>query len=655
MPIKTLPPLLVNQIAAGEVIERPASVVKELVENALDAAATRIDVAIEDGGRQLIRVADNGLGIAEDQLLLALSPHATSKIDQPDDLSAIGTFGFRGEALASAASVARLRLSSRPTVAGQIAEAGSSVEISGDQVGPTRPEACAPGTVVEVRDLFFNTPARRKFLRGAATEFGHIRETVTRLAMVQAGVAFRFTHNDRRIFDLPIVSGPEARRRRCLELLGDELDEALLEFEQIDPAAHDGAALWGLAGLPSIARATAKFQYVWLNGRPIRNRGVSHAVKEAYRGLIPPDRQPVVVLMIDLDPATVDVNVHPAKAEVRFRDPTRMHGLVLHALRQCLLATDLTPQASLTDRRWGGSVMRSTDTGFHVNSGSGGGFDGGFKGDFGGSSGSGGGAIEVDPERTRAFVDYFKRMDPKQKGFVYQQVKAELAQHQPEALLNDATAPGAGSPNVLPIEPTAKSSSILQVHKSYLVTQDDQGILIIDQHALHERVMFEQLRRRILAGDLESQRLLMPAVIRVSADRLALLAPLAPLLKRLGVEAAEFGENDVAVHAFPTFLFDRKVDPAAFMHELLDRAVEGSIDPAGLSADDGACEAVLHEVLDMMSCKAAVKAGDPLNEAELSALLAQRDEVERASNCPHGRPTSIRLSLRDLARRFGRT
>jgi len=644
MPIRVLPQLLVNQIAAGEVIERPASVVKELVENSLDAGATRIDVTVEEGGRTLIRVSDNGAGIAPAELTLAVAPHATSKLSAPDDLAHIGTLGFRGEALASIASVSRLRLVSRPrdSVACSGSGEGAAIVASGQEVGAVEPCAAAPGTIVEVRDLFFNTPARRKFLRAETTEFANVNEMLGRIAMAHPGVGFRLTHNGRVAMDLP---AGQSRPQRCLGVLGRELEEGLLEFElrellprKMESSLRAGgeekeatqpARVWGLAGVPALARATAKFVYLYVNGRAIRDRNLNHAVREAYRGLMAPDRQPVAVVFLETDTRAVDVNVHPTKAEVRFRDPSRVHGLVLAALRQRLLAADLTPAVSVTATRTfgGASAELPSDKEW-------------FAPDFPAEMGQ-----AVPPADTvNRFVDYFRRMAPAQKGFVYQQVREELARESPQILAADP------QPSLPATGPTPSAAPILQVHNSYLVTQDADGILIIDQHALHERVMYEELRQRVLGKNLESQRLLMPVVVDVEAQGQALLESLQPLLERIGIEAEPMGPRQVAVHAFPTFLFDRRVDAGGFLRGLLDRAADGQLDVSSPTA----VEASLHEVLDLMACKAAVKAGDRLPAEELAALLSSRDAVERSSNCPHGRPTSIRLTLRDLEKHFHR-
>ncbi len=625
MPIRKLSQLVVNQIAAGEVIERPASVVKELIENSLDAGATAIDVQLEDGGRELIRVADNGLGIPADDLPLALAAHATSKIEDAADLQAIGTMGFRGEALASMASISRLRLVSRTPDA----EAGTVIEAAGDQIGSPEPTGCAPGTVVEVRNLFFNTPARRKFMRGASTEYGHINELIGRVALAQPTIGFKLTHHKRVAMD---VEPHTERRRRCAAVLGDDLVEGMMPFE----SDERGVGLWGLAGQPSIARTTARYQYVYVNGRPVRDRHIMHAIKEAYRGLIEPTRQPVVVLFIEIDPAMVDVNVHPAKSEVRFADANVIHGQVLGSIRQCLLGADLTPAV-------GWSAAGDQAKGFALESLAG----QSPQGDFAFAPAPGGGHHDRTDrsessgrgDSVRAFVDYFRRMDPRQKGFVYQQVRQEMNEA-------DEADGRADEPLTEPVRPAAKP--ILQVHNSYVVTQDEQGIVIIDQHALHERVMFQRLQERIRrAGRLESQRLLTPVTIRATARQMSMLEELTPLLEQVGVEAAAMGPGTIGIHSFATLLFDRGVEPGAFLTELLEKA-----EAEDMKMDD---ESALHEVLDMMSCKAAIKAGEGLGEAELGELLKERERIDRASNCPHGRPTTIRLTLGDLEKHFKRT
>ncbi|HVU64464.1 MAG TPA: DNA mismatch repair endonuclease MutL, partial [Phycisphaerales bacterium] len=509
-PIRKLPPLLVNQIAAGEVVERPASVVKELVENALDARARTITVELEQGGIELIRITDDGGGIPEDELILAISPHATSKIAMPEDLDRIGTMGFRGEALASIASVSRMSIRSRTGSQPGAAQ----IDVEGDQIAPIRPAAGPVGTCVTVRNLFFNTPARRKFLRTASTEQGHCVDAACTLAISHPAVGFRIATDRRVVLDVAPGQGP---RERALAVLGRELEEQMLEVsaDRFDDAR--GLTLWGLIGLPGIARATPKAQHVFLNGRPIRDKTIQHALREAYRGLIEPGRYPTCVLMIEMDPGAVDVNVHPAKTEVRFRDQSMVHQAVLRSVRDALRAADLTPvvQSPRTEAMFGAGDVGRVASG--------------------------------DPTSApRSFVDFFKRDVPSMAQtaggrFEYQKVREAIERVAPGVMQSTPAASDVGSAMAdvgcqeqpasehptsdiphptLPL-PEPKDR-LLQVHNSYVVTQDDQGLLIVDQHALHERVMFEALMARIIGSEstpgkpLESQAMLAPVPVRVA-------------------------------------------------------------------------------------------------------------------------------------------
>jgi DNA mismatch repair protein MutL len=676
-----LSPLVASQIAAGEVVERPASVVKELVENALDAGSTRITVELAQGGIELVRVTDDGGGISPEDLPLAVAPHATSKIRETGDLDHIGTLGFRGEALASIASVSRLSIRSRTRD-----DAGASLlACEGDAMEPIKPAAGPIGTEVRVRNLFFNTPARRKFLRTPGTEQDRCIEVVRDLAMAHPAVAFRAECDGRVVLDLSPGHTP---RERAVALLGSDVATQLLEVsaDAFDDAR--GLSLWGLAGLPSVARGSAKAQRFFVNGRAVRDRTVMHAVQEAYRGLIEPGRYATVVLMLDMSPEGVDVNVHPGKAEVRFRDTSLVHSVVYRAIREALQRADLTPTL--------GAIKPSA---------------------FGGGPSSPGGSAwgrelpgPVDPSlmpQNPAAVFALRSQEHALSSFVERlRFAPGPGQHDSWAArgqsaggvpsveaLRDAVAgtrhgdgggPAAGAdagsaigpnpgPNTGPstgpntgsgpggtsdASPTdagslaapAPASRVLQVHKSYLVTQDEQGVVIIDQHALHERVMFEYLLARVSDRGLESQRLLAPAVVGVAPSAIERLTDIAPLLARLGLEVEPSGPATVAVHAFPTFLFDRGVDEATFVAELLDRAA----DQRFVASVKSGGEEALRDVLDMMACKAAVKAGDRLSESELVELTRLRDTVERSSNCPHGRPTSVRLTLRELDKLFGR-
>jgi DNA mismatch repair protein MutL len=583
-PIHQLSPALVNRIAAGEVIERPASVVKELVENSIDAGATHITVEIEDGGRELIRIIDDGCGVPVAELPLAFASHATSKLQSDDDLFRIGTMGFRGEALASIGAVSHARFLSRThdqNVAYEIFNRGGVVD---------QPQAAAGngGSVVEVRNLFFNTPARRKFLKGAATEFGHISEALVRLAVPHPEISFTLSHNGKVTLELPA----DTAQRRWLSAWPEDFGESGLPVDKRDAEI----SIVGFIGLPELARPVARHQFFFLNGRPIRDRFIQHALREAYRGLTEPGRQPAAILLISMPPGDVDVNVHPTKSEVRFRDSSRIHGLILSSIREKLLGSDLTPLA----------VPRPAL-----------------------------GMGTAEPEHTelrQRLADFFKSALPESSAPVQ-------SSSQPAAM---PLAPVIAPP---PTFADAPPPPAIQLHNSYLVAESDDGLIIIDQHALHERIMYEDLLQRLSRGPLESQRLLIPLTLPASGKQQELLEQIQSLLKQLGIEAAPMGPETVAIHAFPSFL--QRLDPAEFLCDVLERGEQESLD---LNHEE-----LLHEVLDMMACKAAVKAGDPLSAEEIEALLARRHLIDRSSNCPHGRPTTLRLTLRDLEKQFKRT
>jgi DNA mismatch repair protein MutL len=616
MPIRVLPTLLVNQIAAGEVVERPASVVKELVENAIDAKARRIEVAIEAGGREQIRVTDDGSGILAEELALAIAPHATSKIAVPEDLAAIQTMGFRGEALASIASVSRLTLLSRT----RGSEEAAALEVEGADVSGPRPAPGPIGTSVIVRTLFFNTPARRKFLKSEATEAGRIADVVEGLALAHPQVAFVFRSDGRTLMDLPATDDP---KRRTLDILGRECETKLLDADGLD----SGITLWGLIGLPELAKSSAKHVRIYLNGRPIVDRAILHAMREAYRGLIEPARSPLAVLFLEMDPREVDVNVHPAKTEVRFRQPSTVHQVVLRAVRKSLRAADCVPAYGLdqggppregdTPPQVGGRAGQPSNTGGAAGTQT---WTGGLMGTLGKpSGGSWGGSASSSGD--------YAAPRASSSPIIYSEAVARLG--------------------TLPPLPTpVRAVEILQVHASFVVTQDEQGILIVDQHALHERVMFERLLERVSRGPLERQRLLLPEVLEVTGAELEALAELQPLCERIGLELVPAGPRSISIQAFPSFLYERGVEAPSFVRDLLAKACE--------EGTRGDTEGALAETLDMMACKAAVKAGDRLTLEELRDLLAQREAVERSTNCPHGRPTSLRITIRDLERKFGR-
>ncbi|MFO0783829.1 MAG: DNA mismatch repair endonuclease MutL [Phycisphaerales bacterium] len=634
MPIRVLPRQLVDQIAAGEVVERPANAVKELVENALDAGATRVQVDIEGGGADLILVSDDGAGIPAEELPLAVTSHATSKIASVEDLTHVTTLGFRGEALASIASVSRLTLTSRA----QGADAAWSVAVEGGVVQPPRPAARAAGTAVEVRQLFFNVPARRRFLRSVAAESGRVLEVLEAVAVGRPGVAFQLVADGKVKLDLPATDDP---RQRAMDILGRTLEPQMLAVTgEAQVEGGSPVAVWGLVGQPAVAKATGRALRLVLNGRAVQDRTMLHAVKEAFRGLVDPGRSPVGYLAVVMDPALVDVNVHPAKTEVRFRQPSFVHQLVYRAVLDTLRAADLVPEWRNSCQARVSLLSEGTDR-CRAGPGDGVGAGAGIGAGAGVSleAGAGAGADADLGACTSASADAI----PSARSTIEPKDTPSLAMPgwRPSVVVVAPEPENPGHPCLAPI-----SRRVLQVHGSYLVVEDAQGLLIVDQHALHERAMYEELYHRVTAGPLESQRMLTPQIIPVDPRAAELLEELAPLLQRLGIEAVAAGPRSIAVHAYPTFLQSRRVDPGAFLPALLERAADEGI-PTNT-------EAALHTVLDMMACKAAVKAGDHLNATEIEALLDLRERIERSTACPHGRPTALRITIRDLERQFGR-
>ncbi len=622
--IKVLPPLVVRKIAAGEVVERPASVVKELLDNAVDSGATHITVEIKSGGKELIRVTDNGCGIAAHELTLAITPHATSKIVDDNDLFAIQSMGFRGEALASISAVARMKIVSRTAEDDEAHE----IQVEAEEVKSSHATGAPPGTTIEVRDLFFNVPARRAFLRTPSTETGHINEQFTRTALAYPSVAFELINNGRTTHQLP---ASENRLERLSRFYGPELASAFMHTERNERDVY----LDAYTAPPTHSRATPSWQYTFVNGRFIRDRFVQHAVREAYRGLMEPKRHGVAFIFIQVDPKTIDVNVHPTKIEIRWQDSRLIHSQVLSALRETFQQADLTPtfrpqpqtpvdpaqQQQVREQM--AQLLKQTAPIVPGQSPPNGGGFGSPSSDRFGASGQMGSHQSSNP--VEQWEALYRPNDSQQPTNEY------------------GGSPQPGMP-VSPLSPDQPHRAI-QLHNMYLVSETEEGIIIIDQHALHERIMYEQLRDRIATGSLESQRLLLPETIQATEAQMALIEEHAQLLEKLGIEATRFGDDSIAVHSFPAILKTIEVPP--FITDLLDRLANL---PAGTTT-----EVVIHDLLDMMACKAAVKAGDTLTDVEIEALLEQRHLVEKSSSCPHGRPTTLRLSKADLNKQFKRT
>ena len=607
--IRELPASVINAIAAGEVVERPASVVKELLENAIDAGATRVEVAVERGGKDLVRVADDGRGMDQDDLMLAFRPHATSKLREAADLHRITTLGFRGEALAAIAEVSRVRCQSRP----RGAEGGAEIAIDAGVAGEVREVGIPPGTVVEVRNLFCNAPVRRTFLKSDSTEAGHVADMFIRVALAHPTVHLVFRSAGKVQYDLPAVTGI---KERVAAFHGRELAESLLWVESRVDRTH----LWGYVAHPSQSRSSNKGQFLFVGGRYVRDRSLGHALTEAYRGLLMVGRQPVAFLNLDIPPEEVDVNVHPTKVEVRFRDGQRIYAQLLAMVRQTFLASDLharlqapapieappEPAPAPAFALAAAPADRSTVNEWFRPSG----------GDFRTypAPGYAGGKMPTPSPILPTFSPRFDEFGP-----------APAATVEPEA------AP-------------ALPARALQVHDSYLIAETEEGMVVIDQHALHERILYEELKARVERGGVEQQRLLVPEPVELGPAEAAEVLQRREALGRLGIGVEPFGGSTVLVTGTPVML--AHVAPDRLLRDLADHFRSAPLDP---SAD-----AVLEDVLNMVACKAAVKAGQHLEAEEVAALLARRHLAANTHHCPHGRPTALTFTKAELERQFGR-
>jgi DNA mismatch repair protein MutL len=572
--IRVLPPEIANRIAAGEVIERPASVVKELVENALDAGARRVRVEVEGAGSRRISVTDDGVGMEPSDLALCLLPHATSKIGAVEDLHRIGTFGFRGEALASIASVSRTIVTTRRAGA----TLGARLASDGGSSGAVEPAGAPFGTTVEVHNLFFNVPARRSFLKQDRFELAQIVEVLTRLALPDPDWTLELVSEGRPVL---VAEGGGGDQHRLASLYGSSLGDRLLPIA----GARGSSKLRGFVGPVDLVRPSARFQQILVNGRAIRDRRLSFAIAEAYRGLIMPKDHPVAFLYLSVDPAMVDVNVHPAKTEVRFRDPDSLFALILRTIRERLVATPgVEVRAAYAPAAAAGAPVVVREPG-----------PGGVA--FAGE-------LEFEPA--------------------------------PEPAVREAPPATRPAPSGPPVR-------FLQAHRSYVVAETEEGIRIFDQHALHERKLFDELLDRFARSEGEDQLLLVPFTSDLEpADRELVLFH-APALARLGLLVEEFGARGIVLRSVPMPL--RHAAPERVLYPLLEALRE-----AGRAGP----EDVVHDVVAHVACRAAVKFGDALPEAEVRALLAYERAHPEARNCPHGRNTSLLLSLRELETRFQR-
>ena len=613
--IRPLPDILINQIAAGEVVERPASVVKELVENAIDAGATRVDIDLEEGGVRLIRIRDNGSGIAPEQLPLAVSRHATSKIASLDDLEAVATLGFRGEALPSIASVSRFTLASR-----RAADAhGSALQIEGGKVGEVIPRAHAPGTTVEVRELFYNVPARRKFLRAERTELGHIEEWLRSLALARPDVELRVSHNGKA--SRRYKPGDLYSDARIGETLGEDFTAQALRVD------HSGAGLrlHGWIAQPHYSRASTDQQYLYVNGRSVRDRSVAHAVKMAYGDVLYHGRQPAYVLFLELDPTRVDVNVHPAKHEVRFRDSRLVHDFVYRTLKDALAGTRAGLAAGDIVATDPGAPSAGADTGaqrYGLAPASGPGM---------GTGGAGSGRPQQSPlglQVADAPAAYAALYTTPAVSTSHGGALQSAGQGLP------ATDADAGVPPL--------GYAVAQLHGIYILAENAEGLIVVDMHAAHERIGYERLKNAHDGIGLQSQPLLVPFTLAVGERDADTAEREADTLAELGFEITRAGPGALHVRSIPALL--TQAEPEALLRDVLADLREHGQSRRVATARD--------ELLSTMACHGAVRANRRLTAPEMNALLRDMELTERSGQCNHGRPTWARFSLAEMDRWF---
>jgi DNA mismatch repair protein MutL len=591
--IKPLPELLINQIAAGEVVERPASALKEILENSIDAGAKKITVQLQQGGIKQIRVSDDGSGIAKDELLLALTRHSTSKISTLDDLQRITSLGFRGEALASIAAVSRLTLASRQT--GQ--NHAWQIQVDGRQVSQPEPAALSGGTVLDVNDLYFNIPARRKFLKSEITEFAHCDEAFKRMALSQCDIEFTLQHNGK----VRRLLRPASSAQRIAAILGEEFDQAAAVVEE----QSAGMRLHGMVALPAYARASRDAQYFFVNNRYVSDKLISHALREAYRDVLHLDKHPAFVLFLDIDPESVDVNVHPSKTEVRFREPRALHQFIFHAINKALAAPERTVK----------------------NAG-------------------------AEPA-TRSFPAY-PRSSSAQPGAVaqpagfYGTLFGSQPRSYPLASINTPTAqtpaPAQAAANAEQSDHHPLGFALGQLHGIYILAQNARGLVVVDMHAAHERIMYEQLKQALDRREIAMQPLLIPVTFHASELEVATVEENQSTLAQLGFDIASLSPTTLAVRAVPVTLKDTGI--AQLARELLREIREYGASQI--------LTAKRNEILATMACHGAVRANRRLTLEEMNALLRDMEQTERSGQCNHGRPTWFETSLVELDKLFMR-
>lgn len=623
MTIKRLSETIVNQIAAGEVVERPSSVIKELVENAIDAGATRIEIATAAGGKSLMRVIDNGKGMAPDELKLAILRHCTSKVT--DRLDDIRSLGFRGEALPSIGSVAKLSITSRMLETAN----GHEIKVKGGQVSDIRPKAANFGTIVEVRDLFYATPARLKFLKSDRAENTAISDVVRRIAIAFPHIYFSLSGPDRAMIEYKNVG--QDQLARISDVLGRDFADNVIELDAI----REHVTLTGFAGLPTFNRGNALHQFAYVNGRPIQDKLVLSALRGAYSDRLPKGRFPVAALFIEIDPALVDVNVHPAKADVRFRDPQLVRGLIIGAIRQGLemggdRAASTATQAMMHAFQTGRATQHAAE----------------FKGDKTGSGyrrpvyqSAGNANWDLDQSISRPLTQQQHR------GFEESSHQSFISDYEPsarvETIENDAD-----SSDLPPNEPAQGrlGAARAQLHENYILSQTDDGFILVDQHAAHERIVFEKFKAALHGRNVPSQALLIPDIIDLGEEVSEHLMEAAEALSQLGLEIERFGPGAIAVRATPAMLGE--VNANQLIRQLSDDMKEWQ--------DVSQLQHKLEDVASTMACHGSIRSGRRLNAAEMNALLRQMEQTPGSGQCNHGRPTYIEIGLDDIERLFAR-
>ncbi|GAB3482668.1 DNA mismatch repair endonuclease MutL [Marinomonas epiphytica] len=632
--INLLSPRLANQIAAGEVVERPASVVKELLENSLDAGATQLDIDVEQGGVRRIKIRDNGAGILKDDLSLALSRHATSKIITLDDLEAVSTLGFRGEALASISSVSRLHLTSQA----QDVQEAWRVEAEGkDMATVVRPASHPQGTTIDVRDLFFNTPARRKFLRTEKTEFAHLEEVVKRLALSRYDVGFRLSHNSKQVYDLRPVTDQLHAEHRLATLLGKKFIENALTLD-VEAA---GLRLWGWIGLPTYSRSQADLQYFFVNGRVVKDKLVAHAVRQAYRDVLYNGRHPTFVLYLELDPATVDVNVHPTKHEVRFRDGRLVHDFLFSKIHKVIADVRPESDSSPTAEQFAPDVQQDEikdQSSLPLSNRS-----GGMDWMRANPQAPAQGEVRGQLEGMQALSNYAEHYTQSQEevdretGEVRAIAPVVQASHFQVAESESFTQLESASQDVPPL-----GFAVAQLHGVYILSQSEKGMIVVDMHAAHERIVYERMKTAFYQKNIVAQPLLVPINIGVSQSEADLVEENGQVFESFGLRVERSGLESVMVREIPVILMG--CDAESLVRDMISDLSENGISDV--------LEARANELMATMACHGAVRANRKLTIAEMNSLLRDMEMTERSGQCNHGRPTWTQMTMSDLDKLF---